>query len=475
MIMSHFMPTTVQPQSASDYLRTNMEVLAKDIHPMDKIELHKQTVRWCMPPWQTKHWITTNYKIALIIQPLSWNWREHHHKPRTTESRSLEDVIIEIGHDPKDVKGIQELLKLRDADMAALRKKIKLPATIHPQTDEVAQQRHEKDATTLLISLYKELIRTQDKLGESEAAKAALQAALKQKEEGQTSQPPPEIINLEEAAPTTTPPPQQTGPTAPTTSTTAPTTEQTHSLDMQKLQNEIQVLEAQMKELDEVKESLAKVNERYDKSKQNEAAKEREVKALKKRITELEKELTLEKVTAELKAVLWGNIGRSITNQWQYIETMDEQIVLITKANREIHRARASLGNMPDAASRMINILNNKTSSQLATMGITNRTETISMVKRVLTLRNLVGTLERRTQDMQTEINKFMDRFQALQNRGLPSILSSVGRLLTLKITSKGLMPMLQHKLQNSPVPQQNQGQHQGRICMIGWITCFLL
>ena len=43
MIMSHLMPTTLQPQSASDYLRTNLEVLAKDIHPMDKIELHKQT------------------------------------------------------------------------------------------------------------------------------------------------------------------------------------------------------------------------------------------------------------------------------------------------------------------------------------------------------------------------------------------------------------------------------------------------
>ena len=202
---------------------------------------------------------------------------------------------------------------------------------------------------------------------------------------------------------------------------------------MQKLQAEIQVLESQMKELDEVKKSLAKVNEKFDKSKQNEAAKEREVKALKKRIAELEKELALEKVTAELKAVLWGNIGRSITNQWQYIETMDEQIVLITKANREIQRARASLGHMPDAASRMINILNNKTSSQLATMGITNRTETISVAKRVPTLRNLVGTLERRTQDMQTDINKFLDRFVALQNRGLPSILSSVGRLLTLE------------------------------------------
>jgi len=40
--MSHFMPTMLQPQSAADYIRTNLEVFAKDIHPMDQIELHKK-------------------------------------------------------------------------------------------------------------------------------------------------------------------------------------------------------------------------------------------------------------------------------------------------------------------------------------------------------------------------------------------------------------------------------------------------
>ena len=86
---------------------------------------------------------------------------------------------------------------------------------------------------------------------------------------------------------------------------------------------------------------------------------------------------------------------------------------------------------MPEVANRMINVLNNRTSAQLATMGISNRTETILLVKRVLTLRNLVQTLERRTQDMQTEVNRFMDKYVALQNRGLPGLLNSAGRLLT--------------------------------------------
>jgi len=37
MILSHFKPKVQQPQTAVDYVKTNLEVLAKDIHPMDQI------------------------------------------------------------------------------------------------------------------------------------------------------------------------------------------------------------------------------------------------------------------------------------------------------------------------------------------------------------------------------------------------------------------------------------------------------
>jgi len=124
------------------------------------------------------------------------------------------------------------------------------------------------------------------------------------------------------------------------------------------------------------------------------AEREREVKALKKRIAELEKELTLDKVTSELKRVIWGNIGQSITNQWEYIEAIYEQVALIGRARKEMQRARASLGSMPEIATKMIDVLNYRTSSQLVRMGIGNRTETISLIRRVLTLRNLIQTLE---------------------------------------------------------------------------------
>ncbi|MDW3502757.1 hypothetical protein NQ272_26710, partial [Escherichia coli] len=109
--------------------------------------------------------------------------------------KALEDIIIEFGHDPNDVKAIQEVLKLRDADVAAIKKRMKIPPTIHPQTDEVAQQRRDKDITNLLMNLYKELVETQQRLLETENT---LEATIQKGEQGQSSKPPTELINLEE-------------------------------------------------------------------------------------------------------------------------------------------------------------------------------------------------------------------------------------------------------------------------------------
>jgi len=43
MQMSFLKPIVQQPRSMVDYLKTDFEVLEKDIHPIDQIELRKKT------------------------------------------------------------------------------------------------------------------------------------------------------------------------------------------------------------------------------------------------------------------------------------------------------------------------------------------------------------------------------------------------------------------------------------------------
>ena len=53
--------------------------------------------------------------------------------------KSLEDLVIKLGYNPKYVKATKELVKRKDADIATLRKKLKLRITEDPRAKEVRE------------------------------------------------------------------------------------------------------------------------------------------------------------------------------------------------------------------------------------------------------------------------------------------------------------------------------------------------
>jgi len=85
--------------------------------------------------------------------------------------KSLEEIIIELGHDPKDVKGIKALMKKKEEDITALRKQLKLPPSMLPQTAEVVQQKSEADMMDLLMRLNERLSETKQALEKSQQEK----------------------------------------------------------------------------------------------------------------------------------------------------------------------------------------------------------------------------------------------------------------------------------------------------------------
>ena len=133
----------------------------------------------------------------------------------------------------------------------------------------------------------------------------------------------------------------------------------------------------------------------------------------------------MNKLLAEIKGILWTNISQFLNNVCPSIQTIYEQIDLVNAAHGEIQRSRALLGQMPDQANRLIHFLNYRNREQLEQLGIPDRIGTILEIKRVLTKRTLMQNLEKRCQDMQVEINSFMERFIVLKNKGLPSLLGN--------------------------------------------------
>jgi len=75
--------------------------------------------------------------------------------------KSLEEIIIKLGHDPKDAKGIKALMKKKEEDIVALRKKLELPIIMHPQTTEVVQEKAEEDMMDSLMRMNQRLSETE--------------------------------------------------------------------------------------------------------------------------------------------------------------------------------------------------------------------------------------------------------------------------------------------------------------------------
>jgi len=59
--------------------------------------------------------------------------------------KSLEDVVIKLGYDPSDVKTFEYIIKIKNVDITALKKQLKLPSIDNPQTKDVGQLEKEKE------------------------------------------------------------------------------------------------------------------------------------------------------------------------------------------------------------------------------------------------------------------------------------------------------------------------------------------
>jgi len=51
---------------------------------------------------------------------------------KDTKIKSLEDLVIKLGYDPNNEKVVEEIVRRKNANIAALKKRVKLPFTKDP-------------------------------------------------------------------------------------------------------------------------------------------------------------------------------------------------------------------------------------------------------------------------------------------------------------------------------------------------------
>ena len=175
--MSFLQPTVQTPKSSSQYKKIYFEVPVQDIHPLDQIEFHKQVGEMIYSIMTTKAMSAQKLQNTLVNVRDQLKQEKASSYAKDTRIKSLEDLVIELGYDPQNIKAIEELIKNKNVDIAALKKQLNLPPTEHPQAKEVLQYSNKKyEMMSLILQLtakIKEMEIEMDKLvQEKESNKA---------------------------------------------------------------------------------------------------------------------------------------------------------------------------------------------------------------------------------------------------------------------------------------------------------------
>lgn len=91
-----------------------------------------------------------------------------------------------------------------------------------------------------------------------------------------------------------------------------------------------------------------------------------------------------------MKNQLWNKIIEAINDVWLSIQVIYEQRDLLKATQAEIQKTKDELGDKPEQAIELIKFLNSKNKQELEETKITDRTETILEIRKVLPKKNLV-------------------------------------------------------------------------------------
>ena len=97
-----FMQTTVQqPKTSADYRKTNFEVLARDVHPIDQIEFNKQAGEMIYSTLTGKAMTAQKLQNSLDNITAQYKLENASSQAKDNKIKSLEDLVIKLVHDPQ--------------------------------------------------------------------------------------------------------------------------------------------------------------------------------------------------------------------------------------------------------------------------------------------------------------------------------------------------------------------------------------
>jgi hypothetical protein len=129
MHMEFLLAQVPHPKEITDYKRATLEFNTIDVHLADQMDLHNQIGEMIFSTLANASTSTAKLQVSLNNVQTQLKIGKISSFAKDNMVKSLEKLVLKIGYDPSNVKSVEELLNKKNADIASLRKQLKLIAT----------------------------------------------------------------------------------------------------------------------------------------------------------------------------------------------------------------------------------------------------------------------------------------------------------------------------------------------------------
>lgn len=165
MQMAFLQAQVPQPKVALDYKKTTFEFDVKDIHPIDQMEINKQTREVIFSTITNTTMSLSKLQVTLANVQSQLEMEKVSALAKDTRIKTMEDLVTKVGYDSSNINVAEELIKKNNLDIAELSKKLKFPAPEDPLAKDIEETETQKaDMMKLIMEQSAQLKQMETKL-----------------------------------------------------------------------------------------------------------------------------------------------------------------------------------------------------------------------------------------------------------------------------------------------------------------------
>jgi len=94
---------------------------------------------------------SSKMQVTLANNQSQLNLEKISSSAKDTNIQSLENLVLNMGYDPSNINVVEELIKKKNTEVAALKKQLKLPSSKDPMAKEIEETKTQKSDMIKLI------------------------------------------------------------------------------------------------------------------------------------------------------------------------------------------------------------------------------------------------------------------------------------------------------------------------------------